>query len=124
MKILLDTHVALWWYIDSKLLSKASREALEDINNTIFFSAASSWELNLKISIGKLKVPSEFFKQIMEDFIELPVRSHHANRLLKIDMLHRDPFDLMLIAQCIEDDLVLVTRDKEILQYPIQCLEA
>ena len=82
------------------------------------------WELNLKISLGKLRVPSGFFKRIMEDFIELPIQSYHATRLLKINMLHRDPFDLMLIAQSIEDDLVLLTRDRQILQYPIQCLEA
>lgn len=124
MNVLLDTHVALWWYTDPQLLNKVSQNILADLDNTIFFSAASMWELHLKISIGKLKVSSDFMEKVIEDFTELPIRSRHATRLQKINLLHRDPFDLMLIAQSIEDDLILLTRDKQILQYQIQCLEA
>jgi len=124
MNVLLDTHVALWWYTDPQVLNKVSQDVLADLDNTIFFSAASVWELHLKISLGKLKVPSHFIKKVMEDFTELPIRSHHAIRLLKIEMLHRDPFDLMLISQSMEDDLTLLTRDRQILQYQIKCLEA
>ncbi len=123
MKALLDTHVALWWYENPELLNHASRAIIEDTGNAVFISSASVWELNLKVTLGKVKIPTGFVLKAMEDFLELPIRATHAEQLLKIDMLHRDPFDLMLIAQAIEEDLILLTRDKMILQYPIKCIE-
>lgn len=124
MNVLLDTHVALWWYENPEILNKASQAIIEDTDNAVFISAASIWELNLKIVMGKLKIPAGLVKKAQEDFDELPISIAHTNRLLKIEMLHRDPFDLMLIAQAVEDNLILLTRDKTILQYPITCMEA
>lgn len=90
MKALLDTHVALWWYENPELLNHASRAIIEDTGNAVFISSASVWELNLKVTLGKVKIPTGFVLKAMEDFLELPIRATHAEQLLKIDMLHRD----------------------------------
>jgi PIN domain nuclease of toxin-antitoxin system len=116
MKLLLDTHALLWWALDSAELGKKARRALSDVNNEVYVSAATAWELATKFRIGKLPEADAFvhsFSGTIErmGFLELPTSVEHAERagLMKIE--HKDPFDRMLIAQAQAEGLVLVSNE-------------
>lgn len=118
MKFLLDTHLLLWWLSNSQLLSAQARELIGDANNTIFVSAVSLWEVWLKSSIGKLRVPSEFAQKLAaEPFTDLPLRAEHTSGVATLEWYHRDPFDRMLISQAKSENLVLLTADKALGAY-------
>lgn len=123
MNLLLDTHIALWWLADDPSLSKATRDHIGDTGNLVFVSAATVWEVSIKASIGKLEVDDSWLDALLADGMrQLPVRWSHAERVLRLPMIHRDPFDRMLIAQSLEERLALVTADERIPTYPVQCL--
>jgi PIN domain nuclease of toxin-antitoxin system len=112
VKLLLDTHLLLWWLSDSPLLPAQARQLIGDPNNTIFVSAVSLWEVWLKSSIGKLRVPSGFAgKLAAEPFEDLPLRAEHTPAVALLEWHHRDPFDRMLIAQARSENLLLLTTD-------------
>jgi PIN domain nuclease of toxin-antitoxin system len=112
VKFLLDTRLLLWWLSDSPLLSAEARQSIGDPNNTVFVSAVSLWEVWLKSSIGKLRVPAGFARKLAaEPFEELPLRAAHTPAVGALEWHHRDPFDRMLIAQAIGENLVLLTAD-------------
>ncbi len=118
MRFLLDTHLLLWWLSNSPLLSAQAAELIGDPANTIFVSAVSHWEVWLKSSIGKLRVPAGFGQRMVaESFVELPLRTEHTSAVAALEWHHRDPFDRMLIAQAIREDLVLLTADKALRAY-------
>lgn len=118
MKFLLDTHLLLWWLSNSPLLPEPARQLIGDPNNTIFVSAVSLWEIWLKSSIGKLRVPSGFAQKLAaEPFADLPLRARHTPAVAMLEWHHRDPFDRMLIAQAISENLVLLTADKALGAY-------
>ena len=118
MKLLLDSHIALWALGDPARLLESCRSAIEDGNNDVFVSAASIWELRLKWGRGKLGLPAEFEAALKDTgFTELPVRWAHAVRAAQLPPFHQDPFDRMLVAQSLLEDLVLVTRDPVVLEY-------
>jgi len=118
VKFLLDTHLLLWWLSNSQLLSAQARELIGDANNTIFVSAVSLWEVWLKSSIGKLRVPSEFAQKLAaEPFTDLPLRDEHTSGVATLEWHHRDPFDRMLISQARSENLVLLTADKALGAY-------
>lgn len=99
-------------------LKPACREALEDGANDVFVSAASIWELRLKASRGKLTLPDEFEESLRETgFNELPVGWDHAKEASALPFIHHDPFDRLLVAQSLVENLVLVTRDTIVLRY-------
>jgi PIN domain nuclease of toxin-antitoxin system len=113
VKFLLDTHLLLWWLSNSPLLPAQARQLISDSNNTIFVSAVSLWEVWLKSSIGKLRVPSDFAQKLAaEPFGDLPLRAEHTPSVAMLEWHHRDPFDRMLIAQARSEDLILLTADK------------
>lgn len=125
MKVLLDTHAFLWWVHDDPRLSPAARRIIADGENILFFSAASAWEIVLKWQLGKLKVrpgaAAFLTKQLSVNRIEaLPVLLAHVLHLSKLPARHRDPFDRMLIAQSLVEDLPIVTADPEFQKYPVQ----
>jgi PIN domain nuclease of toxin-antitoxin system len=94
-------------------------EVIADPNNIIYVSAASIWEISIKNSIGKLETPDDIEEQIrIHRFIPLSLTFAHATKVARLPKLHKDPFDHMLIAQAIVEDLILITRDKEIPKYP------
>jgi PIN domain nuclease of toxin-antitoxin system len=112
LKFLLDTHLLLWWLSNSPLLHAQARQLIGDPNNTIFVSAVSLWEIWLKSSIGKLRVPSAFAQKLAaEPFQSLPLRAEHTPAVAMLEWHHRDPFDRMLIAQARGENLVLLTAD-------------
>ncbi len=111
MNILLDTH-ALLWAISGQGLSETARAAFFDVENNLYFSAASYWEICIKISIGKLKLPlgwesviDEFF--LINDIHWLAIAKEHSRAIIDLPMLHRDPFDRLLIAQAKCENMAL-----------------
>ncbi len=125
MNLLLDTHALLWWLDDNPTLSIEAREAIADGGNIVFVSAVVIWEIRIKQALGKLQLPSNFREVLSSQaFDELPLKVDHAHRLAEFPPHHRDPFDRMLVAQAIAERLTIVTRDPDILRYPVRTLRA
>ncbi len=125
MRLLLDSHVVVWWALYPGRLRAPTRDLLIAPENEIFLSAASVWELGLKIARQKLRLPADYTARLMADgFDELPVSIAHADRAMTLPLLHGDPFDRLLIAQALQEGLVLVTSDREIVRYDVPTLEA
>ncbi len=123
LRILLDTHIALWWSNDPAELAPEARAAIADGSNDVFLSAASVWEAAIKTAAGRLSTPTPIDEAAASAGIrELPISWTHARRASALPPLHRDPFDRMLVAQALEDGLVLVTRDPLVQQYPVSTL--
>jgi len=117
MRILLDTHLILWWVNDDCSLSRIARKLIADPDNTIFFSSVSTWEIWLKKSLGKLEVPDQFQECIAGEFTELPLTVAHTRGVAELEWHHRDPFDRLLIAQAQAADLTLLTADAQLAPY-------
>ncbi|MCF6360335.1 MAG: type II toxin-antitoxin system VapC family toxin [Cyclobacteriaceae bacterium] len=118
MRLLLDTHVYLWWLDNPALLSSKAVEVIEDPRNTVFVSAAVSWEITIKQAIGKLNVPHEIMAFMNDlNFIELPITIQHTKDLAQLENIHNDPFDRILLAQAKADKLTFITRDRQSLKY-------
>ena len=118
MKLLLDTHILLWWLADDPALKPQARELIADPNNAIFLSSVTLWEIWLKHSIGKLTLPPDFEERLAnEDFESLPLAAAHTKGVASLPWLHRDPFDRMLVAQAMVANLKLLTMDEQIAAY-------
>ena len=125
MKLLLDTHVLLWWMEDHPNLSDNVRTAIADGKNPVFISAAVIWEIRIKQALGKLEIPRNFRRVLGEQPFEmLDISADHAHAIIDLPMHHRDPFDRMLVAQSKVENLRLVTRDAHLKRYEIPLLEA
>ena len=124
MKLLADTHIVLWWLTDDPTLAEDIKAQL-DHEPDVFVSAATVWEVAIKQAIGKLSEPTDLPERILgSGFRELPITAHHALTAARLPLLHRDPFDRMLIAQARSEDLTLITRDPQILRYDVPFLRA
>jgi PIN domain nuclease of toxin-antitoxin system len=124
-RLLLDTHVFLWWLADSAELSGVARKAIADERNEVFVSAATGWEISIKRAIGKLKAPDNLDALIEESgFTSLPISFFHGEQAGALPVHHKDPFDRMLIAQAQAEGLIIVTRDPWIPRYGIRTLTA
>ena len=121
-RFLLDTHVLLWWLDDSPELGPRCKELIADQRNQIYVSAATTWEISIKKALGKLETPDDI-DSIVEDegFTKLPINLYHGQLAGSLPMLHRDPFDRMLIAQAQAEGLILMTSDGNIGLYNL-CL--
>jgi PIN domain nuclease of toxin-antitoxin system len=119
MRLLLDTHILLWWLMGDRRLPKTLASALASPDHDVAVSAASLWEVAIKHSLGRIKVDvDELVSSIASDgFSELPVLFHHALKLRFLPRRHDDPFDRILIAQSLVEGRRLVTTDKAILAY-------
>ena len=124
-RLLLDTHVLLWWLSDDPQLGPVTRQVIGDPRNEVFISAASTWEISIKQSLGKLSAPDDM-DTIVEDegFDKLPITLYHGEQAGRLPGHHKDPFDRMLIAQAQTEGLVVVTNDEKISRYGIRCLDA
>jgi len=123
MEILLDTHTFLWWSMQPEKLTPVVIQALQDPGNRIFFSAVSSWEAQIKIGLGKLVLHESLRKIVEREIVQnnwevMPVTLHHTWQLEQLPPLHKDPFDRLLIAQALTENLVLATKDPLICAYP------
>ena len=113
MRLLLDTHVLLWWLQDSPSLTKSARQLVSDPENVVFVSAVTHWEIWLKQSLGKLRVPRDFEDRLgAEGFESLPLTASHTREIASLPWHHRDPFDRMLIAQALAQSLTLVSNER------------
>ena len=119
MKLLLDTHILLWWTAGDRHLSRDMREVIASPDNEIAVSAATFWELAMKQQLRRIEIDLEdLHKAVKADgFVEMPIEIAHTLQLQALPDLHRDPFDRLLIAQSIESGSRLVTRDEQILSY-------
>jgi PIN domain nuclease of toxin-antitoxin system len=123
-RLLLDTHVLLWWLEDSPELSEDLKDRI-DSELEVHVSAATVWELSIKTALGKLEIPDDLTEVLEQSGLsELPIRFHHAERAGRLPPVHRDPFDRMLIAQALTERLTLVTRDELIHKYEVPILKA
>ncbi|MDO3377206.1 type II toxin-antitoxin system VapC family toxin [Geoalkalibacter halelectricus] len=119
-RFLLDTHVFLWWLDDAPELGPYCRELIADQRNEVFVSAATTWEISIKKTIGKLDAPEDM-DSIVEDegFSKLPINLYHGQLAGSLPVLHRDPFDRLLVAQEQVEDLILMTSDANIGLYNV-----
>ncbi|HEV7672410.1 MAG TPA: type II toxin-antitoxin system VapC family toxin [Thermoanaerobaculia bacterium] len=123
-RLLLDTHVFLWWQSESVRIKPETRQSILEAE-LVFVSAASVWEAAIKSSIGKLRLPAPVHEGFGNSGFEmLPVTFSHAAGVADLPFHHRDPFDRLLIAQARAESLVLVTRDREFEDYPVEILRA
>ncbi len=124
MRILLDSHTVLWWMGDPQKILPAARTAIADPSNLVFASAASIWEIGLKISKGKLRVPAAFPTLLERHGIgHLPFTAAHAMASIALPTLHGDPFDRALVAQCLLESLTFATRDRTLGGYGVAVLD-
>jgi PIN domain nuclease of toxin-antitoxin system len=121
---LLDTHAFIWLVMGDRRLGKEVIELVESLTNDIYVSAASIWEISIKQGIGKLPSLSRDAEEVIDEtgLIRLDISTRHAQLAGRLPLLHRDPFDRMLIAQAQTEDLVLITDDWNIEQYDVPTL--
>lgn len=129
MRLLLDTHVLLWWLSDSRSLGPRSRSAIADSRSAVWVSAASAWEISIKFALGRLSVSEEPAVLVPREierngFRELSVSVAHALAAGTLPRHHDDPFDRMLIAQASSDGLTLMTADPALEAYDVPLADA
>ncbi len=125
MNVLLDTHTFLWWITNSEKLSDKATVILEDTDNSLYLSSASVWEMAIKISIGKLEltetldvfVPAQLAANQIQ---ELPILNRYAIAVSTLPWHHQDPFDRMIIAQGLTEEMLIVSKDEFFDAYGIQ----
>lgn len=120
MRILLDTHIYLWWLTDSPRLSASAKDTIKNAT-AVYISSASIWEVGIKIAAGKLEANiEELIENIQPNgFIELPISANHAKQAAQLPDIHRDPFDRMLVAQSLCEPLRLLTADAQVAKYSV-----
>lgn len=124
-RVLLDTHAILWWLADDIRLGPIAREVIGDERNEAFVSAASSWEISIKRSLGKLDAPGDLGSIVEEEgFSPLAITFFHGERAVALALLHPDPFDRMLIAQAQAEGLEIVTADARLAEYGVRTSNA
>lgn len=122
MSLLLDTHVILWWLADDPTLSDEIKAKL-DHEPQAYISSATIWEVAIKQAAGKIVEPADLPERIRRSgFRELPINFEHAIAAGRLPLIHRDPFDRMLVAQAQCEDLTLVTRDEHCQKYDVAIL--
>ena len=120
MRLLLDTHVLLWWREDSPRLSDRARVEIADAANEVLVSIATLWEIVIKRANGKLIFPDDLEAVVREEAFQLMgIGFQHLRRVELLPVLHRDPFDRMLIAQALTEGVPLVTNDRALLAYGV-----
>lgn len=125
MRLLLDTHTFLWWLLNDERLSPTARTAILNVSNQLYLSSASGFEIATKVAVGKLKLPTSVESFIATGVLngqieELAITMRHGCRVERLPLHHRDPFDRLLIATALEEDLTLLTNDTEIQKYPVK----
>lgn len=117
MRFLLDTHTFIWFIRDDPQLSITAKTLIEDSTNILYLSSASVWEMAIKTSLGKLDSPPSFADAVNQQLNEnnillLDIRVEHAGRVATLPFHHRDPFDRLIIAQSLSDDLPIIGKDE------------
>lgn len=122
MRLLLDTHVILWWQRDDHRLKREARKAIATAD-IVWVSAVSGWEVSIKAALGRLQLIEPFSILMgVDDFTELPLTVRHTEQLGALPVHHADPFDRMLIAQALVERATLVTHDRQLEPYGAQVI--
>ena len=122
MKLLLDTHVILWWQRDDRRLNKAARRTIAEAD-VVWVSAVSGWEVAIKTALGRLRLDETFSVLIAaDDFTELPLTLAHTSQLGTLASHHHDPFDRALVAQALVEGATLVSHDRALAPYGVPML--
>ncbi len=118
MRLLLDTHLLVWWFVDRRIPQRAT-ELIRDPANQLYASAASVWEVAIKAALGKIEVKPDALLAGLRDggFQELAVSSRHATQVGLLPMHHRDPFDRLLVSQSLCESMSLLTNDRTLAAY-------
>ena len=127
MNLLLDTHAFLWFIAADTSLSQTARQAIEDPANTCWLSVASLWEMTIKVGLGRLTVPLPIQRLVREHVLgngiqALHLQPEHLDQLRLLPTHHKDPFDRLLIAQSITENMTLLSKDRHFSSYPIAVL--
>ena len=125
MQLLLDTHAFLWWVDDARELSRRARSVIADPRNECLLSLASCWEMAIKASLGKLRLATRIDRFVPEQLVangfrQLSIDLRHVGRVARMAFHHRDPFDRLLAAQALEDDLAVVSADSVFRKYGVR----
>jgi PIN domain nuclease of toxin-antitoxin system len=122
-RLLVDTHALLWWLDDDAALSPAARAAIANPGNSPLVSAASVWEMAIKCSLGKLRLPDDVPAKILDAGFEwLAVSAAHTWDVRRLPLHHRDPFDRLIVAQALRERIGVVTRDRRFDAYGVDTL--
>ncbi|ELR99567.1 type II toxin-antitoxin system VapC family toxin [Gloeocapsa sp. PCC 73106] len=125
MKLLLDTHALLWWLSDNPTIREEAKKAIASADNLVFVSAVSAWEISMKRAMGKLTAPENISEALVANLFQpLPISVEHGEKVGKLPSYHKDPFDRMLIAQALSENLIVVTRDSQFAPYGLDILRA
>jgi PIN domain nuclease of toxin-antitoxin system len=119
MKLLLDTHTAIWWQREDERLGREARRAIATAD-VVWVSAATGWEVAIKVAQGRMQLRESFRVMLAaDDFTELPVTMRHAEELERLPRHHGDPFDRLLVAQARVEGATLVTHDRALEAYGV-----
>ncbi|WP_069790385.1 type II toxin-antitoxin system VapC family toxin [Cyanobacterium sp. IPPAS B-1200] len=122
MRFLLDTHILLWWLGNDNRLPPKIRSVISNPENIIFISSATVWEMSIKKSLGKLSVPNNLLEKLNDNnFTVLNITAEHGLSVTELPLHHKDPFDRMLIAQALIEQLTIITIDTKFILYDV-CL--
>ena len=127
MRALLDTQAFLWWDLDDRRLSTSVKELVDDAGSEIYVSAASAWEIAIKVGRRRLELPASADSYVPARLAEyrfraLPIEAEHALRVATLPYLHRDPFDRLLVAQAQIEGLPIITPDPAIARYDVETI--
>jgi len=126
MTYLLDTHTLLWYLNDDPQLSVHAKVCIENAENDLLISIASLWEIEIKASLGKLRLRTSLEEihaaVIQQGMYELPISVRHLVHLHTLPFHHRDPFDRLLIVQAMEEDAAIISADRNFPLYPVQVI--
>jgi PIN domain nuclease of toxin-antitoxin system len=118
-----DTHIILWWLNEDEKLTPEHRNIISATDNICFISAASIWEISIKQKLGKLEIPADYLVEVKrEGFQELLVSWNHCSQVSKLPLIHNDPFDRLLIAQSMLENLTLLSVDNKIKLYKVSVI--
>jgi PIN domain nuclease of toxin-antitoxin system len=119
MKIIIDTHILLWWASNDRHLPVKARRLIENRANKISVSVASIWEIAIKQALGRIDIDLKELEEVIiaNDFEPLSVKLHHAISVSELPPHHNDPFDRMLVAQCQAETAYLLTHDEQLRKY-------
>ena len=124
MRLLLDTHIFIWW-IEDIPFERAALDAVADPANEVLVSAASIWEAEIKVATGKLRLATDLIEELgTNGFLDVAVSARHGVAAARLPRHHADPFDRMLVAQAQLEGLTLVTRDPVFDDYAVAVLRA